>query len=195
MKGTEKIIAHIQADAEAQADAILAQAEQNCASIRAAWDQKAKDAYAEKIRVGVKANQDRLDSMERLAKMEGRKAILGVKQDLVAESFDRAAEQLVNLPEEQYVALLAKLAAEASVTGEEEIVLNARDRAAVGQKVVDAANAKLSGGKLTLSADTGDFKGGLILRRGSIEANCTAELLVEMRREDMAAELAKVLFG
>ena len=195
MKGTEKIIAHIQADAEAQADAILAQAEQNCASIRAAWDQKAKDAYAEKIRVGVKANQDRLDSMERLAKMEGRKAILGVKQDLVAESFDRAAEQLVNLPEEQYVALLAKLAAEASVTGEEEIVLNARDRAAVGQKVVDAANAQLSGGKLTLSAETGDFKGGLILRRGSIEANCTAELLVELRREDMAAELAKVLFG
>ena len=195
MKGTEKIIAHIQADAEAQADAILAQAEQNCASIRAAWDQKAKDAYAEKIRVGVKANQDRLDSMERLAKMEGRKAVLGVKQDLVAESFDRAAEQLVNLPEEQYVALLAKLAAEASVTGEEEIILNARDRAAVGQKVVDAANAKLSGGKLTLSADTGDFKGGLILRRGSIEANCTAELLVELRREDMAAELARVLFG
>ena len=195
MKGTEKITAHIQADAEAQADAILAQAEQNCASIRAAWDQKAKDAYAEKIRVGVKANQDRLDSMERLAKMEGRKAVLGVKQDLVAESFDRAAEQLVNLPEEQYVALLAKLAAEASVTGEEEIVLNARDRAAVGQKVVDAANAKLSGGKLTLSADTGDFKGGLILRRGSIEANCTAELLVELRREDMAAELARVLFG
>ena len=184
MKGTEKIIAHIQADAEAQADAILAQAEQNCASIRAAWD-----------RVGVKANQDRLDSMERLAKMEGRKAILAVKQDLVAESFGRAAELLVNLPEEQYVALLAKLAAEASVTGEEEIVLNARDRAAVGQKVVDAANAKLSGGKLTLSADTGDFKGGLILRRGSIEANCTAELLVELRREDMAAELAKVLFG
>ena len=68
MKGTEKIIAHIQADAKAQADAILAQAEQNCASIRAAWEQKAKDAYAEKIRVGVKANQDRLDSMERLAK-------------------------------------------------------------------------------------------------------------------------------
>ena len=46
MKGTEKIIAHIQADAEAQADAILAQAEQNCASIRAAWDQKAKDLFS-----------------------------------------------------------------------------------------------------------------------------------------------------
>ena len=195
MKGTEKIIAHIQADAEAQAAAILAQAEQSCAEIRETWEQKAKDAYAEKIRVGVKANQDRLESMERLAKMEGRKALLAVKQDLVSASFDRAAEQLVNLPEEQYVALLAKLAAEASVTGDEEIVLNARDRAAVGEKVVAAANAKLSGGKLRLSDETGDFKGGLILRRGSIEANCTAELLVDLRREDMASELAKVLFG
>ena len=195
MKGTEKIIAHIQADAEAQADAILAQAELNCASIREAWEQKAKDAYAEKIRVGVKANQDRLESLERLAKMEGRKAILAVKQDLVSESFDLAVDKLVNLPEAQYVALLAKLAAQASVTGDEEILLNARDRAAIGEKVVAAANKKLSGAKLRLADETGDFKGGLILRRGSVEANCTAELLVQLRREDMAAELAEILFG
>ena len=38
MKGTEKIIAHIQADAKAQADAILAQAEQQCAGIREDFD-------------------------------------------------------------------------------------------------------------------------------------------------------------
>ena len=195
MKGTEKIIAHIQADAEAQAAAILAQAEQSCDGIRQTWEQKAKDTYAEKIRVGVKANQDRLESLQRLAKMEGRKAILSVKQDLVAASFDRATELLVNLPEEQYVALLAKLAAQASVTGDEEILLNARDRAAIGEKVVAAANKKLSGAKLRLADETGDFKGGLILRRGSVEANCTAELLVQLRREDMAAELAEILFG
>ena len=195
MKGTEKIIAHIRADAEAQCSAILAQAEQRCAEIRGAYEQKAKDAYAEKIRAGVKANQDRLESMERLSKMEGRKALLAVKQDMVSESFDKAVEQLVNLPEEQYVALLSRLAAQASVTGDEQIVLNARDRAAVGEKVAAAANAKLGDGKLTLAGETGDFKGGLILRRGNIEANCTAELLVELCRGDMAAELARVLFG
>ena len=194
MKGTEKIIAHIRADAGAKTDAILAEAEQRCAEIRGVYEQKAKDAYAEKIRAGVKANQDRLESMERLAKMEGRKAILTVKQDMVSESFDRAAELLVNLPEEQYVALLAKLAAEASVTGEEEIILNARDRAAVGEKVVEAANLKLSGAKLTLSDETGDFKGGLILRRGSIEANCSAELLVELSQSELSAKVAETLF-
>ena len=194
MKGTEKIIAHIRADAEAQTAAILAQAEQRCAEIRGVYEQKAKDAYAEKIRAGVKANQDRLESMDRLTKMEGRKAILALKQDMVSESFDRAVEQLVNLPQEQYVALLARLAAQASATGDEQIVLNARDRAAVGGKVVAAANAKLGDGKLTLADETGSFKGGLILHRGNIEANCTAELLVELCRGDMAAELAQVLF-
>ena len=195
MKGTEKIIAHIGADAKAQADAILAQAEAKCAEIREGYEQQAKQAYAERIRAGVKANQDRLDSMERLAKMEGRKAVLALKQDMVAESFDRACDQLVNLPEAQYVAFLAKLAAKASVTGDEEIVLNARDRKAIGTKVVEAANKALTDGKLTLSEKTGDFKGGLILRRGNIEANCTAELLVDLCRDEMAAELAGVLFG
>ena len=195
MKGTEKIIAHIGADAKAQADAILAQAEAKCAGIREGYEQQAKQAYAERIRAGVKANQDRLDSMERLAKMEGRKAVLALKQDMVAESFDRACDQLVNLPAAEYGTFLAKLAVKASVTHDEEVVLNARDRKALGDKVIEAANKALGGGKLTLSKETGDFKGGLILRRGSIEANCTAELLVDLCREEMAAELVGVLFG
>ena len=195
MKGTEKIIAHIQADADAQAAEILARADARCAEIRETYEQKAKEAYAETIRAGVKENQDRLDSMERLANMEGRKAILALKQDMVAESFDRACDQLVNLPAAEYGTFLAKLAVKASVTHDEEVVLNARDRKALGDKVIEAANKALGGGKLTLSKETGDFKGGLILRRGSIEANCTAELLVDLCREEMAAELAGVLFG
>ena len=195
MKGTEKIIAHIQADADAQAAEILAEAEAKSAAIRETYEQKAKQAYAERIRAGVKENQDRLDSMERLANMESRKAILALKQDMVAKSFDRAVDRLVALPEAQYVALLTKLAVKASVTHDEEIVLNARDKKAVGEKLVKAANEKLGGGQLRLAKDTGNFKGGLILRRGSIEANCTAELLVDLCREEMAAELAGVLFG
>lgn len=194
MKGTEKIIAHIQADAKAQADAILAQAEQQCAEIRQNYEIKARDAYGEKIRVGVKANQDKLDSIDRLARMEGRKSVLALKQEMVSASFDRACEMLVSLPGDKYVELLAKLAAQASISGDEELVLNERDRAGIGEAVVKAANEKLGGGKLTLAGETGDFKGGLILRRGSIEANCTVELLVELCRGEMSAQLAKVLF-
>ena len=194
MKGTEKIIAHIRSDAKEQSDAILAQAEQQCASIRSDYEVQAKELYKERIRVGVNSCQDRVDSMDRIARMEAKKGILALKQQMVSESFDKACDMIINLPKEQYAAFLAKLAAKASATGDEEIILNARDRAAVGEDVVKAANALVSGGRLSLSAETGSFAGGLILRRGSVEANCTVELLVELCRSDMSSEIAKVLF-
>ena len=195
MKGTEKIIAHILADAKEQADAILAQAEQQCATIRAEFDEKAKAAYTERVRKGVADCQDRVDSMDRIARMEAKKGLLALKQQKVSEAFDLAGKKIVELPAEQYAAFLAKLAARASVTGDEEIVLNARDRESIGTKVAAQANALLGEGKLSLSDKTGAFAGGLILRRGSIEANCTVELLVELCRSEISAEIAKLLFA
>ena len=194
MKGTDKIIAHIRSDAQTQVDAILAQAEQQCAGIRSEYDKQAAALYAERLRAGVKETQDRVDSATRIARMEGRKGMLSAKQDMVARSFEKAQEQIVALPEEQYVAFLAKLAAKAAVTGEEEIVLNARDRQRLGEKLVKVANARLKNGRLRLSEDTGDFAGGLILRRGSIEANCTVELLVELSQGELSAKVAELLF-
>ena len=195
MKGTDKIIAHIQADASAQVDAILAQAEQQCAQIRGDFDKQAAALYAERLRAGVKDAQDKLDGAERITRMEGRKSMLAAKQELVGESFRRALERIVNLPQDKYVAFLAKLAAQASVSGDEEILLNERDRKAVGEKLVKAANALLPQGKLKLSDETRDIAGGLILRRGSVEANCSAELLVELSQSELAAQVAQILFA
>lgn len=194
MKGTEKIIAHIRADAKERSDAILAQAEQQCALIRSDFEKQAKEVYTEKIRSGVAECQARVDGMDRIARMEAKKGILALKQQMVSESFDKAGEMIVNLPTEQYTALLAKLAAGASATKDEEIIFNKRDRESIGQDVALAANKLLGGGKLTVSDEVGSFAGGLVLRRGSVEAKCTVELLVELCRNDMSAEIAKVLF-
>ena len=196
MKGTEKLIAHIQADAKAQADAILTQAEQQAAAIRDDFDKQAEGVYAAQIRAGVKSIQAQVDGEARIARMEGRKSLLAEKQQLVKESFQKAQEQIVSLPAEQYVPFLARLAAKAAVTGDEEIVLNAADRERYGEKILAAANALLGEkGALRLSERTGDFAGGLILRRGAIEANCTVELLVELSQSELSAQVAQLLFG
>ena len=196
MKGTEKLIAHIQADAKAQADAILTQAEQQAAAIRDDFDKQAEGVYAAQIRAGVKSIQAQVDGEARIARMEGRKSLLAEKQQLVKESFRKAQEQIVSLPAEQYVPFLARLAAKAAVTGDEEIVLNAADRERYGEKILAAANALLGEkGALRLSERTGDFAGGLILRRGAIEANCTVELLVELSQSELSAQVAQLLFG
>ena len=164
MKGTEKIIAHIRSDAEEQANAILDEAAEQCAAIKSGCEEQAKDTYAERIRAGVKECESRADSMKRMAQMESRKGVLALKQELVSASFDKAVEMIVALPREQYVSLLAKLASEAAVTGSEEIVLNARDREAIGADVVKAADALFNGGSFSLSDETGSFAGGLMLR-------------------------------
>lgn len=195
MKGTEKIIAHIQADAQAQCDAILAAAREQCNAIAEDFAAQAEAAYGEKIRAGVKSCADEADSAARLGRMEAKKELLALKQEMISKSFEAAEKKLVSLPEEQYIELLARLAANASVTGDEEIVLNEADRARVGQAVVKAANGKLGKqGALTLSTAAGEFDGGLILRRGNIEVNCTTALLVELCRGEMSAAIAGVLF-
>lgn len=192
MKGTEKIIAHIEADAQAQADAVLGEARQRCEAIKARFDEKAARLYSDRIREGVKACQDQEDSALRISRMEARKSVLSVKQEMVERSFDLAVQQIVALPDEKYTAFLANLVKKAGPAGDEEIILNAADRARVGEALIKAVNA--DGAKMKLSEETRDIKGGLILRRGSIETNCSVELLVELCRGELSAKLADVLF-
>ena len=194
MRGTEKIIAHIQADAKAQADVILAEAERECAVVREEYETKAREVYAEKIRSGVKACEDLAESKSRIAKMESKKSILALKQELVSAAFDKAQEKLLSLPPDKYLDLLVGLAVKAAPDGKGEIVLNASDREAYGAALVKAANARVNG-QLTLSKETGSFAGGLIVKNGPVAVNNTVELLVDMCRSDMAADVAKVLFG
>ena len=197
MKGTEKIIEHIRADAQAAVDGIIAEAEAKAAAIKADYEKKAAEVYSEKLRAGEKLCEDKVEGANRIAGMEARKGILALKQEMVTASFDKAAQLLTELPEEQYVKLLAGLAANASVTGDEKIVLNSRD-AKIADKVIAAANAELGkAGKnaaLSLSDKAGSFAGGLVLQRSNIEVNCTVELLVELSKGGMSAELAGVLF-
>ena len=192
MKGTEKIIAHIEADANAQAEAILAEAAAKCADIKAKYEEEASRLYSDRIREGVKTCQDQEDGALRISRMEARKSVLAVKQEMVEKSFDLAQEKIVSLPEDRYVAFLAGLAKNAAGTGEEEVILNERDHAAIGGKLIQAINAE--GAHMTLADETRDIAGGLILRRGSIEANCSVELLVELCKGEMASKLADILF-
>ena len=194
MRGTDKIIAHIQADAKAQADAIIAQAEQQCAGIREAYEGKAKEAYAEKIRAGVKVCEDLAESKSRIAQMESKKSLLALKQELVSSAFDKAQTKLLTLPKEQYLDFLTGLAVKAAPDGNGELVLNASDKAAYGSELVKAANARLNG-QLKLSDETGDFAGGLIVKNGPVAVNNTLELLIDLCRSEMAADVAKVLFS
>lgn len=62
-------------------------------------------------------------------------------------------------------------------------------------KVVTGASALLQGtAMLTLSGETREMAGGLILRDGQVEVNCAFETQLRVLREEMTAEIAAILF-
>ena len=195
MNGIEKITGRIEADAREQASAITADAEAKCAEIRADYDKQAQDQYWARVRDGVKTCEDRVQRMGRLAEMEARKSILALKQEMVDAAFAAALERICTMPQADYVAYLAKLAAQAATTGTEALVFNAKDQAACGQAVADAANALLAQARLTVSPATRDLRAGFVLQQGDIEVNCAVETIAELCRSDLAAQVAEVLFG
>ena len=195
MNGIEKITARIESDARAEADAVLADAREKCEKIRADYDKKAQDEYWSLVRAGVKECEARVQRLGRTAEMEAKKSVLALKQSMVAEAFERAVEKVCSMPEKEYAAFLAALAARAADSGHEEIILSARD-AHLGDAVCAEANRLLgSRGGLTVSAQTREMRGGLVLREGDIEINCAVDVLAEQYRYELASQVAEIMFG
>lgn len=164
MNGIEKITARIEEDGRAENETLLAEARAQAADIAAKYRAEAQAAADEALEQGRRDAGERQRRMESAAQMECRKAVLCAKQDVIEEAFQLAHKKLLELPREQYVALLAELAAQASVTGREKLIFSAPDRAQVGKAVVMAANEKLARAvSPKLPDEVADSKAGAIL--------------------------------
>ena len=63
-------------------------------------------------------------------------------------------------------------------------------------KVVNGANALMQGtAMLTLADETREMEGGVTLRDGNVEINCAFETQLRVLRNNMAAEIAAILFA
>lgn len=205
MNGIEKITGQIDADVQKEIDASLDQARAQAQEIEARYESQAQ-TQAEAIRR--KGEQDAALRQERLvdvAKLEARKTILAARQDMVGQAFDLALKKLLELPDQEYIALLAKLAVAASRTGHEQVIFSQKDRSRYGKQAVTMANDMLakkagpradeSAGRLTLAEESRPMAGGLILRDGRVETNCSFEVLIHLQRDALSAEVARALFA
>lgn len=199
MNGIEKISARILADAEAEAAAIRAQAEEKAAQIRAEYDRKLED---EQQRLTLEAQNEAQKQLERgqgAARMAARRQVLEKKQALVDKAFRTAEQQLLSLPEADYTRLCAQLAAQASVTGSETLIFSEADRARVGEAAAALANELLvkagRPAKLTLDSETRPMRGGVVLKNGLVETNCSIGTLVDGLRPELSGKVAGRLFG
>ena len=183
---------------DAEAKKIIDAASKQAEEKRAESFKAALSEYEKLMQAGNAECEDILSGSRRIAEMEAKKSVLSVKQEMISAAFDAAREEIVNMPRDKYTQFLARMAAEAAASGMEEIVLNARDKAEVGKSVCKAANELLSAkgtpGKLTVSEDTADISGGVIVRFGGIETNCSIDALIRQRRSGLSTEVAAAMF-
>lgn len=198
MDGLNRITERIAADTDREAEDLLALAREEARVKHLDYQSTAESRREHIVAHHRKQAGDLIQRTVSAAELEARKTLLSVRQSLVYEVFEKALAALSALPPADYSALLIRLAVNASLTGAEEILMNPADHQRYGSEVVAGANQQLrvqgKQGLLTLSAETRPFSGGLILKSGPIESNCTLEVLVKLAQHSMTAEVARHLF-
>lgn len=198
MNGIEKIKARIEEDGSAQRDALLREAGEKASKITAHYEHTAKEDYEKAIAAAKTDAAVRIQRMESVAQLDARKLRLTAKQEMLGKAFSSAEDALCSLSGQEYVDLLKNLALKAITTGSEELIFSTVDRNTYGKKVVIAVNDALkkqrSPAHLTLSEESRDFRGGLYVKNGKIETNCTFSALIRLQKEQMAQEVSAILF-
>lgn len=196
MDGMDRIVARIQADAKKHADEILARAQHEANEIRESFAAIAKEEAAAITEKGRKLADERALRLGGVAQLEARKMRLRTKQQMIDLAFKYALEDLRARKGDAYVETLATLAAEAAVSSREEVILSPEDRETYGATVTALANKKLAArGALTLSEETRPIAGGLVLKQDALEVDASFETLMRLQRDELASEVANILFS
>ncbi|MFO8164874.1 MAG: V-type ATP synthase subunit E [Thermodesulfobacteriota bacterium] len=210
-KGVEKIISHIDADAEKEISEILRKAQAEADTITKTAQEKAT-RESEKI----------LSNGKRIASLEGQKIIaetrinvrrkrMDAQEEAIAASFEEAKKVLEELAEKgkqnsfMYKDIMFSLISSASeiVAGNKlELVFNQRDSKTFNKKMLEELTTFVKNKigreiSLALSHDTIQCLGGVLVRDldNQVEVDQTLETKLDRLKENLRVDVAKILFG
>jgi V/A-type H+-transporting ATPase subunit E len=179
--------AQIEEESRAEIRSIQSQCKETVSTL-----QEASRKRAEKL-----AGEQR-ERMVSMAQLDMRKEVLALKQDIIEMAFEKAISQLLEGDEENYSDLLKTLVLNADPEGDEELILNQKDRERMHDGFIRVLNQTLvkggKKGKLKLSPESRPIKGGVILRRDRKEFNCSVESIIYAKRDELDVTVARILF-
>ena len=216
MTGLSKITDKIMAEARADAARTLAEAEERCREIAAEAEKKAA-AYAARIDEATKREAAEIVSRAKSGEtMVYRNTVLEARSALIDEAFEAARNELLNLSAERMLEMLVMLLTAAlkqtvedeklsrELYGEAEtpvedcyvVLLGRRDLERCGKELLVRTTQRIEGfeGRLFLSEEPVSIDGGLILRRGDVEINCSLSAMLSQLRPRLEAKVSRTLF-
>ena len=221
MQNLDLIIKKIKDEAIAAAEAEDRRSQQKCELAIKDAEEKAK-AVMTGARASIK--RESLATVERAysaAEMQKRSIMLAAKVGMINKAFEKAERCLCELSDEDYCVFCGHLLADAvkeriesaKRLAEEygegdgsvpsfEAVFNAADKDVRAPLIVKAAkaflkreSAELGKTPISVCGECADIDGGLILRCGDIEINCSVASVVAAEKEKRAAEIAAIIFA
>ncbi len=197
-EGAERIIQRVLDDAHSKSESIKAEALAKASSIENEARQK---AARQQEQILEKARKEAIEQKRRIigvAQLEVRKELLSAKQELIAESFKKALDELTAMEGKSYQAVIRNLLLNLVESGTETVACSASDLKKIPesfwQEINDALREKGKKGELTLAEEPRDIRGGFVLLSDGVEINCSFEALLEMQRDELEPEVAAVLF-
>ncbi|MBL7215414.1 MAG: V-type ATP synthase subunit E [Phycisphaerae bacterium] len=193
----EQVVEKILSQAKAEAQTILDEAQVKVAAQKAQLETELAEFDTKTETMAKDAGEDKLRRMLAAARMSHAKKVLSAKVAILDDVFAKAKEALSQLPDEQYLLLIAGLMKKAVETGDEEIIVGKHEKR-IDETFVKKVNSDLGAGfkgNLRLSDERADIAGGFILSRGKVRINAGSDVLVDRLRESMQIELSQELFS
>jgi V/A-type H+-transporting ATPase subunit E len=192
----EQVVEKILADAKAEAEKIKKQTDEKEAAEQAKLNEQL-DEYKEQTElISRKAAEDKKAHLLAATRMQIAKDYLAEKRKLLDEVFEQAREKLQLLSDTEYDELMTKLMLDAVETGDEEVIIDDKDKR-IDQEFIKQVNRRLgskSKANLKLSKEKQNLGGGFILSRGKIKNNVSLNVLLAQARKELEIKLAKELF-
>ena len=217
MNNLDLIIEKILSEAKSEGEAIIASANSAISQINEETLKGAEAIVADTKLRSEKEASVTIQRAEGSALMKCREVLLKTKVQLIDQAFQLALEKLTSLPPEEYIELLSNLIADAirerlenvaemkELYGEDEdndycttfsVIFNAADRKAYSAEATKAAKAILKKRMaITVEKECADICGGVIVRYGDIETNCSLEAVIASARAACEAKVAEMLFS
>lgn len=184
------IIERIERDAAEQAEALVRAAYDEAASVLDRATHEAADARATALEQAEKRLASEHAALVEQARLEGRARVLRARRESVDAVFDAVKEALYGLPDERYVALIARMAAAVARDGEVVHVCKG-DHARLLGTLPPALRTVGCGIEVVAGDDSGT---GVVVLGERMSASVSVESLVSARRDELEVEVARLLF-
>jgi vacuolar-type H+-ATPase subunit E/Vma4 len=192
---TNQVVQKIINEAKAAADKIKAQTDEKLKSLNAVNEEELSNFEKETQRLCEKAASESKERILAQARMSASRQETETKRAMLNKVIEKTAEKIKGMNDAEYLGLIEGLISASVKTGNEEIVIGAKEKR-INEEFVRKVNQKLGEkGHLKIASDKTDMEAGFILKEGKRRINASLDVMLKVAAQQLEGKLSQELFG